>query len=399
MIKLNSQEKARKSALDQIYEVSFLGIGGHFIIVLVVAFLFLNVIPFSIILMGVGIHSFILVMRAYSAWYYFKIQTSINTSREISRWTKYYAIGAFLTGAAWGFSFLLFAYDQPPEYPFFLYAVILGLASAGIATLGTILSIYLSFILPMLTLFSLWLLFLDGQSYVIATPLLFVVLGFNYFSARRYSANFNKAIMEKESAIQTKYEIIKRLSHASELKDNETGMHIVRMSYYAFLLAKQSGQDEKFSGDILYASAMHDVGKIGIPDHILLKNGKLDGEEWDTMKGHTTIGKMILEGSESKLIQLSERIAYSHHEKYDGSGYPNGLKGEEIPIEARITAIADVFDALVSDRPYKKKWSNDEAFAFIQEQAGIHFDPELVKHFIKLAPKIAPFQRSHKDKE
>ena len=398
-MKLNSQEKARKAALDQVYEASPFGIGGHFIIVLVVAFLFLDVIPFSIILTGVSVHTFILAMRAYSVWRYFKIETSINTSRKVGLWIKYYSIGSFLTGTAWGFSFLLFAYDLPTEYPFFLYAVILGLAGAGIATLGTILSIYLSYILPMLTIFSLWLFFLDGKSYIIATPLLFVVMGFYYFTARRYSANFNKAIIERESAIQTQYEIIKRLSHASELKDNETGMHIVRMSHYAFLLAKESGQDETFAEDILHASAMHDVGKIGIPDHILLKTDKLNDEEWDIMKSHTETGKKILEGSESKLIQLSESIAFYHHEKYDGSGYPNGLKGEDIPIEARITAIADVFDALVSDRPYKKKWSNEEAFAFIQDQAGIHFDPELVKDFIKLAPKIIPFQRTHADKK
>lgn len=396
-MEFTSQQKARKAALDQVYEVSPFGIGGHFLIVVLVGFLFIDIIPFHIILLGVSVHTFILAMRTYSVWRYFKIQTSIDKPHEIDRWINYYTMGVFSTGVVWGFSFLLFSYDIPTEYPFFIYAVLIGLAGAGIVTLGTVFSIYLSFMLPMLSIFSIWVFFQDGKTYMIAAPLLFVVMAFYYFTARRYSINFSKAIIEKEHAIQTQYEVIQRLSHASELKDNETGMHINRMSHYAYFLAQESGQDKTFSEAILHASGMHDVGKIGIPDHILLKRGRLNDEEWNIMKTHTEIGKKLLEGSESELILLSESIAFSHHEKYDGSGYPLGLKGEDIPIEGRITAIADVFDALVSHRSYKKRWSHEEAFAFIQEEAGIHFDPELVKHFIKLAPKIIAFQKKHTD--
>lgn len=251
----------------------------------------------------------------------------------------------------------------------------------------------------MLGIFSLWIFFQEGKIYTVAFTSLLILMAFYSFTARRYSTHFSKSIIEKEHAVQTQYEIIQRLSNVTELKDYETNMHINRMSYYAYLLAKESGQDEAFTEDILHASSMHDIGKLAIPDHILLKTGKLNDEEWCMMKSHTEAGKMILENSESKLIQLSESIAFTHHEKYDGSGYPRGLKGKNIPIEGRITAIADVFDALVSERPYKKGWSNKEAFTFIQEQAGIHFDPELVKHFIKLTPKIIAFQKKHTDQE
>ncbi len=399
MTKLSSQHKATKVALDQVYETSTVGIAGHFIVVIFVGYLFIGMVPFHIILLGVSIHLFILALRSYNTWRYFKIQTTIDKSDKIDHWIKYYTIGVFLTGTAWGFSFLLFSYNIPTEYHFFLYAVIIGLAGAGIITLGTVFSIYLNFMIPMLSIFSIWLLFQEGRIYTVAFPLLLILMAFYYFTARRYSINFSKAIIEKDHAVQTQYEIIQRLSNVSELKDFETSMHISRMSYYTYLLAQESGQDKAFTENILYASAMHDIGKLAIPDHILLKPSKLDDKEWNIMKSHTEAGKKILEGSESKLIQLSESIAFTHHEKYDGSGYPRGLKGTNIPIEGRITAISDVFDALVSERPYKKSWSNEETFAFIQEQSGIHFDPELVKHFIRLTPKIIAFQKTHADKE
>ncbi len=398
MIKLDSQQKAKKAALDQIYETSPFALIGHLFVILLVGYLLIDSVPSQIIFLGVGSHFFILTMRAYTIYHYFKIQTSIDTPEAINRWIKYYIVNTFLMGTAWGFSFLLFSYDIPVEQHFFLYAVLFGLAGAGVATLGTILSVYLSFILPMFSIFSLWLLSQDEKIYMISVLLLFTVIGFYYFAVRRYSTNFSKAIIEKDYAIQTQYEIIKRLSNISELKDYETSMHIIRMSYYTYILAQESGQDKDFTEDILHASAMHDIGKLAIPDYILLKAGPLNDEEWHMMKMHTEAGKMILEGSESKLIQLSESIAFSHHEKYDGSGYPRSLKGEEIPIEGRIAAIADVFDALVSVRPYKKKWSNEEAFAFIQEKSGTHFDPELVKHFITLTPQILAFQKKHTDR-
>ena len=394
--KFSYTDIAKKAALQQIYETSPFGIGGHLIITLIVAFLFIDVVPSSVIFIGLGAHLLILFLRSYTVWSYFNTKEPIKSPEEIDRWARDYAIGVFLTGVAWGLSFVIFLYGVPPEYHFFLYTVMVGLSGAGIVTLGTVFFIYLSFMLPMLGIFSLWFLFQDGKIYLLAAPLNYFVMLFYYFAAHRYSINFFKAIAEKEHAVLTQYEIIQRLSHASELKDQETGMHIQRMSRYVYLLARKSGQSESFSEAICYASTLHDVGKIGIPDHILLKKERLSEEERNIIKRHTEIGKRLLEGSDSELMILSESIAYTHHEKYDGSGYPCGLKGEEIPIEGRITAICDVFDALVSSkRPYKRAWSNEEAFAYIREQSGIHFDPVLVEHFIELAPCIIKFQKNH----
>ena len=197
--------------------------------------------------------------------------------------------------------------------------------------------------------------------------------------------------------IQTQFEIINRLALAAEFRDNETGNHIIRMSTYAFMLARAIGLNDEESGLIMHASSMHDIGKIGIPDSILLKPGKLTPEEWEIMKTHTMIGARILSKSNSNLLQMAEEIALTHHEKWDGTGYPNGLKGEEIPLNGRISAICDVFDALTSDRPYKKAWSIDEAINEIKQQSGKHFDSDLVKIFIQILPEILKVRENYMD--
>ena len=140
---------------------------------------------------------------------------------------------------------------------------------------------------------------------------------------------------------------------------------------------------------------MHDIGKIGIPDSILLKPGKLDADEWKIMKKHAEYGADILKGSDSRLIKLSERIARYHHEKWDGNGYPYGLKGNDIPIEARIVALTDVFDALTSNRPYKKAFSVDEALNIIRKESGTHFDPNIVNVFIEILPEIIKIKEDY----
>lgn len=149
--------------------------------------------------------------------------------------------------------------------------------------------------------------------------------------------------------------------------------------------------------ELKMAATMHDLGKIAIPDSILLKPGKLDDNEYDEMKKHAEIGGEILSNSKSPLIALARTIAMTHHEKWDGTGYPNGLSGEEIPLEGRISAIADVFDALTSVRPYKKAWAIEDALAFIEEQAGKHFDPNLVPLFIQQLPKILEIKQRFKE--
>jgi len=169
------------------------------------------------------------------------------------------------------------------------------------------------------------------------------------------------------------YEIIKRLMLAIELRDNDTGTHVIRIGLCAREIAEGLGKDEDYCQRIQYAGMMHDIGKIGIADSILLKRGKLTPEEWVVMKEHTTRGAKILSGSHNSMIQMSHDIALSHHEKWDGSGYPRGLKGEEIPLCGRIIAICDVFDALLSERPYKKPFPLNEAIEIILSEKGETF--------------------------
>lgn len=187
---------------------------------------------------------------------------------------------------------------------------------------------------------------------------------------------------------ETRLEIIRRLGRAAEYRDNETGLHIIRMSQYSQIIGMADGMTESEADMLLNASPMHDIGKIGIPDQILLKPGKLTPEEWKIMKTHSTIGAEILSGHESELMQVAREIALHHHEKWDGSGYPNGQTGDEIPLVGRIVAIADVFDALTTVRPYKKAWKVEDAVDYIAQNRASHFDPRLVDLFMKCLPEI-----------
>lgn len=196
---------------------------------------------------------------------------------------------------------------------------------------------------------------------------------------------------------ETRLQIVQRLGRAAEYKDNETGMHVIRMSHFAQQLALAAGYSPAWAEDLLNAAPMHDVGKIGIPDAILRKPGKLDAQEWDVMRSHPDIGAKIIGEHPGGLLQLAHSIALSHHEKWDGSGYPRGLAGEAIPIEARIVALADVFDALTARRPYKEPWSLQDTLAHIQAQAGQHFDPVLVPLFVALLPQLLEIQQRWAD--
>jgi len=175
---------------------------------------------------------------------------------------------------------------------------------------------------------------------------------------------------------------IHRLVMASEFKDEDTGDHIVRIGEYSQLMANKLELPEKEIKTIYYAAPMHDVGKIGIPDKILMKKGKLDNHEFDIIKGHTKIGAKLLSKSKSAILQVAAEIALSHHEKFNGYGYPNGIKGEDIPISGRIVAIVDTFDALTSKRPYKDPYPPEMAFDIIMREREAHFDPVITDLFL-----------------
>ena len=183
-------------------------------------------------------------------------------------------------------------------------------------------------------------------------------------------------------------EAIFRLARAAEYKDEDTANHIISMSRISAFLAEKVGLSSMTVERILYASPMHDIGKIGIPDRILTKNGPLDDDEWAIMRRHTTFGSQILEGSDIGFLRLGEVIARTHHEKWDGSGYPNGISNTRIPLAGRIVAVADVFDALMCKRPYKPALTVEQTVNIIQSGSGSHFDPDIVKVFMDNLPEL-----------
>lgn len=188
----------------------------------------------------------------------------------------------------------------------------------------------------------------------------------------------------KQAALDTTF----RLAQASEYKDTETGSHIKRMGYYTEAIARAMALSPQDIEAILYASPMHDIGKIGIPDRILLKPGSLDEQEWVFMQQHTIIGGNILSGSDSYVIQMAEQIALEHHEKWDGCGYPKGLKGQEISLWGRISTIADIFDALTTRRPYKIAFPMEYSLEILEKNRGTHFDPGVVDAFFSIKDEI-----------
>ncbi len=198
---------------------------------------------------------------------------------------------------------------------------------------------------------------------------------------------------------KTRLQIIRRLGVAAEFKDNETGMHIMRMSHVCQLLGKAHGLRDEHAEVLLNASPMHDIGKIGIPDDILLKPGRLDTEEWHVMQKHTIKGALILGQHSSEPLKTARLVALTHHEKWNGEGYPEGLAGDDIPLAGRIAAIADVYDALISKRPYKDPWPQDKAVDLIRGEAGKHFDPDLVALFLKHLPEIERISVRYADGE
>ena len=205
------------------------------------------------------------------------------------------------------------------------------------------------------------------------------------------------SLVQAEQLKQAHVDLVHRLGRAAEYKDTDTGEHIARMSQYSKLLALEFGMGEQQAELLRQAAPMHDVGKIGIPDAILLKPGRLTPDEFDHMKQHAAIGAQILANSSSPLLQLAHKLALEHHEKWDGSGYPNGLKGEHISVEGRIVAIADVFDALTSKRPYKEAWGVEEALENMQAQAGKHFDPHLINLFVNKLDAIIAIKSAHQE--
>ena len=207
------------------------------------------------------------------------------------------------------------------------------------------------------------------------------------------------ALEEMTEARRATYEAhldtIRKLTLAAEYKDKDTAGHIERIGMYSAVIARALGLPPQEVELIRYAAPMHDVGKLGIPDAVLLKPGSLSDEEWIVMRSHTAIGAHILQGSPSDLIQMGEKICLTHHEKWDGGGYPNGISGEDIALEGRICAVVDVFDALTMDRPYRDALEHATVYGMIEEDIGSHFDPLVAEAFMDHRDEIEAIQRAH----
>ncbi|MBT0570672.1 response regulator [Curvibacter sp. CHRR-16] len=210
------------------------------------------------------------------------------------------------------------------------------------------------------------------------------------------AAEVSKATAE---ILERERDTVVRLCKAAEYRDPETGGHIIRMANYSRLIGKYMGLSEEEQTLLLEAAPMHDLGKVGIPDHILLKPGKLSFDEFEQMKKHAFFGYELLKGSHNKVLQAGAIIALGHHEKFNGTGYPQGLQGDEIPLFCRIVAVADVFDALTSPRPYKRAWSLEEAVDWLHENAGAHFDPMCIKAFMDAWEEILVVHERYKDSQ
>ncbi|NOU90889.1 response regulator [Paenibacillus sp. LMG 31460] len=216
---------------------------------------------------------------------------------------------------------------------------------------------------------------------------------FYHLQLQDQNQRLEQRVQERTAKLeQAKLEILELLGRTSEFRDDQTGQHTQRVGRIAKEIATSLGLPKQEAELLERATPLHDLGKIGIPDEILLKPGRFTPEEFEHMKTHTTIGASILEGSQFPDLQLARTIALSHHEKWDGTGYPSGLSGEEIPLAGRIVAIADFYDALTHERPYKRAWSEEEALTEIQKQRGIHFDPQVVDAFMGIIRRNNNFE-------
>ena len=209
-----------------------------------------------------------------------------------------------------------------------------------------------------------------------------------------------KLVQERTVELKTtRLEVLHRLGSAGEYRDNETGLHVIRVCHYSRIIGQAAGLSESEAELLFNAAALHDVGKIGIPDSILFKPGKLDEQEWEIIRAHCEIGYKIIGPHQNKLLKSAAQVALTHHERWDGTGYPQGLKGADIPLFGRIVAVVDVFDALTSQRPYKKAWSIAEAVEEITSCRGKFFDPQIVDAFLAKLPELTEVQKQLVDAE
>jgi len=389
----------RPSQLDHIVSQTTQGIIGQFLTILLVTLL-LQKSGFSVVSLFIwDVCGIVLLIHRYLNFRPFYQGTSSKEPLYIKRKIQIYSINVFLMGLLWAFLFAHIMLHAPKELVYFSIAVAYGFAGASIATLATIFWVYFLFVFPMLgTLIAVYY-FKSTSADLVATMTMLLGLGYMLYTAYKYSSNFQLMHEQTARLREAEMEALVCLGKAGEYRDADTGNHVLRVGYASYLLAKSAGFAEQDAETLMYASPLHDLGKIGIPDSILRKPGTLTDEEHQAMNTHTRIGASILKHSQSNVMKMAMIVALSHHEKWDGTGFPDRLSGKAIPIEGRIVAICDVYDALVSNRPYKRNWTDAEAIDFLRQNAGKHFDPGLVEMFILNIPKIKEFSYRLEDHE
>ncbi len=358
--------------------------------------------PLSSVLFWLAFFIMTLSTRLLIAKQFMKLtkQNKPIDKQQIRFYTDTQTLLIFIVGLLWSWAVYSFISIEDEHY-LYAYQMIsvaftVGIIGVSVSVLSSIPKVFYLFTAP-LSATLLISIFLVGSEPFHYAVLGGILIGLLFFSASSYhfTKRFDENVIKNYTIENREMELINRLGIASEFRDTETGNHINRMSYSCYLLALEAGFSKKQAELIRVASSLHDIGKLGISDKILLKHGKLSPEEREIMQNHAEIGANILADSDSEMIQMAQRIAQNHHEKVDGTGYPKGLKGYEIPIEAKIAAICDVFDALTSNRPYKEAWPNEKALAYVIEQSGSHFDTQLVKKFIKIYPKVIAYSKAH----
>ena len=389
----------RPSQLDHIVSQTSQGILGQFLVVLLLSILLLKSGFPAMTLYIWDIGAVALLIHRYLNFRPLFQNAGSKDMQNIELRLQKYTINVLLMGLLWAFLFAQIILHAPKELQYFAIAVAFGIAGAAIATLATIFRVYFFFAFPMLATTIAVFHFQGISKDIVAVLIMLLGLGYLLYTAYKYSNHFQLMHEKTDRLREAEMEALVCLGKAGEYRDADTSDHVLRVGYASYLLAKSAGFSEHDAENLMYASPLHDLGKIGIPDSILLKPEKLTAAEQHVMKSHTRIGAEILKHSQSSVMKLAKIVALNHHEKWDGSGFPDGISGEAIPIEGRIVAICDVFDALVSWRPYKKTWSDAEAIDFLRQNAGKHFDPWLVELFIQNIPKIKAFSYRLEDHE
>jgi len=369
------------------------GLVGQFSIILLMNLLLNNINFPKYNLYLWDVFALFLLTHRYLNFRHFNNDQKRKDTLRVNQWIGRYVADVLLMGLLWAGLFIQIVFTTDPEFHYFAMAVALGLSGAAIVTMGSVFIVYAAFITPMLLTLIITFFFSGTYTHTIAAFVTLLGMVYLLYTDFKFSHSFLQLLKKNEQLRETELEVLECLGKAGEFRDTDTGEHVIRVGYSAYLLAKAAGLSERESKLLMLASPLHDVGKIGISDLILLKPGKLSEEEFTTMKEHARIGADILKNGKSQVVQVAKVVASSHHEKWDGSGYPNQLAKEDIPIEGRIVAICDVYDALTSERPYKKAWTDDEALQLLRKDAGSHFDPKLIELFELELPKIKEFAK------